>query len=73
MPGPPLGIFVKSSLPSSFCSLKQNGTMVGGNHLQCVLRQPLPQFFLVPFFAHRGREDVFRGSKPGPSISSSER
>src|SRR5205807_4646549 len=25
MPGPPLGIFVKSSLPSSFCSLKQNG------------------------------------------------
>ena len=25
MPGPPLGIFVKSSLPSSFCSLKQKG------------------------------------------------
>ncbi len=39
--------------------LETERAMVGGNHLQRVLRQPLPQFFLMPFFAQRRREHIF--------------
>src|SRR5260370_1968920 len=38
-------------------------TMIGGNHLQRILGQSLPEFFLVPFFAQRRREDVLRSFK----------
>src|SRR5260370_28035215 len=39
--------------------------MVGGDDLQSVFGEALPEFFLIPFFAQRGREDVFGGFKSG--------
>jgi len=65
MPGPPLGILVKSSLPSSFCFLETKRAVVGGDNLQSVLGEALPEFFLVPFFAERWSENVLRAFKSG--------
>src|SRR5713226_6375393 len=50
MPGPPLGILVKSSLPSSFCSLKQKGQW--SVETTCSVS-----------FARRRSEDVLRAFK----------
>src|SRR6266704_1585198 len=35
--------------------------MVGGDNLQGVLREALPELFLMPLFAERRREDVLGG------------
>src|SRR6185437_14472170 len=57
---PAVGNFREVVLAEFFLFLQAEGAMVGGNHLQSVLRQPLPEFFLVPFLAQRRRENVFR-------------
>jgi hypothetical protein len=40
--------------------LEAKGAMVGRNHLKRVARESLPELLLVPFFAQRRRENVFR-------------
>src|SRR5438046_7915617 len=47
--------------------LEAEGAVVGGDDLQRVFRQALPEFFLMPFFAERRREDVLRAFKAGRS------
>ena len=64
-PGPPLGILVKSSLPKFFLFLKAKGTVVGGDDLQVIALESVPEFFLVPFFAKRRSEDVLRAFEAG--------
>src|ERR1700689_3082728 len=61
IPGPPLGIFVKSSRPSSFCSLKQNGQ----GSVEMIALEGRPELFLMPLFAKRRGEDIFRALKTG--------
>ena len=39
--------------------------MVGGDHLQIVLCEALPELFLVPFLAQRRSENIFGGFKAG--------
>ena len=65
MPGAPLGILLKSSLPSSFCSGHAERAVVGRDHLQVVLREPLPQHVLVPLLAQRRRHHVLRAVESG--------
>ena len=47
MPGPPLGILVKSSLPSDLLVGEAERAMVGGNHLQVVVLQAVPELGLM--------------------------
>ena len=61
MPGPAVGNFSEVVLAEFLLLLEAERAMVGGNHLQGVVRQPLPQFFLVPLLAQRRREHIFRG------------
>src|SRR5262249_762987 len=35
------------------------GTVIGGDNLQCVMSKSMPELFLVPFFAEGRSEDVF--------------
>src|SRR6266849_4624267 len=39
--------------------------MIGGDHLQGILGQALPELFLVPFFAQRRREDILGALEAG--------
>src|SRR6267154_2429018 len=43
--------------------LEAKRTMVGGDDLQRVARQSLPEFFLIPFFAERRSEHELRAFK----------
>ena len=45
--------------------LEAKRAVIGGNHLQSVFRQSLPEFFLVPFFAQRRREDILGALETG--------
>src|SRR3981081_4153101 len=45
--------------------LEAERTMVGGDDLQRVARQPLPEFFLIPFFTEWRSEHVLRAFKAG--------
>ena len=39
--------------------------MIGGNHLQVIVFQSRPQFFLMPFFAQRRSEDILGAFEAG--------
>jgi hypothetical protein len=41
------------------------GAVVGGDDLQCVVREAVPEFFLVPLFAEWRSEDVFGAFEAG--------
>src|SRR6266571_2838845 len=51
--------------PLPLLLLEAEGAVVGGDDLQRVLREALPELFLMPFFAERRSEDVFRAFKTG--------
>src|SRR5262249_20956231 len=40
--------------------LETEGAMIRGNYLQMIVREALPEFFLVPLFAERWSENVLR-------------
>src|SRR4029077_15152625 len=46
--------------PQFLLSLHEEREVVCRNNLQCVLRQALPQFFLIPLFSQWRSEYVFR-------------
>ena len=48
-----------------FLFLKTKRAMIGGDNLQVILLQAIPQFLLVPFLAQRGSENEFRSFKTG--------
>src|SRR5258708_32541528 len=48
-----------------FLLLKAEWAVIGGNHLQVILLEAIPQFFLVPFFAERRRKDILGAFKAG--------
>src|SRR6266446_4198636 len=52
-------------LAKLFLFLEAEGAVIGGDDLQGVFRESLPEFFLVPFFAERRSEDVFGAFKSG--------
>src|SRR6266850_8161085 len=45
--------------------LETKRAVVGGDNLQSVLGEALPEFFLVPLFAERWSENVLRAFKSG--------
>src|SRR6059058_4792112 len=63
--GTAVGNFGEVVLAEFFLFLEAERAMVGGNDLQRVLRKPLPEFFLMPFFAQRRRENVLRALEAG--------
>src|SRR6266568_1831461 len=73
MPGPPLGILVKSSLPSSFCSLKQKGQWSVETTCSVSLARPCQSFSCCHFSRSGGVKTYLAASNPGASILSSER
>ena len=63
--GAAVGNFCEVVDAELFLIFEAERAMVGGDDLKRVLREALPQFFLVPLFAERRSEDVFRGFEPG--------
>src|ERR1700730_10664002 len=51
--------------PQLFLFLEAKWTMVGRDGLERIARQPLPELFLIPFFAQRRREHILRALKTG--------
>src|SRR6266702_329004 len=60
-----VGNFGEIVLAEFLLLLEAEGAVVGGDDLQRVLREALPELFLMPFFAERRSEDVFRAFKTG--------
>ena len=60
-----VGNFREVVLAQFFLFLEAKRAMVGGDDLQRIVREPLPEFFLVPFFAQRRRENVFGALEAG--------
>src|ERR1019366_7097909 len=48
-----------------FLFLEAEWTVIGGDDLQMVPLEAAPEFFLMPLFAKRWREDIFRAFKVG--------
>src|SRR6266478_2596668 len=63
--GAAVGNFGEIVLAELFLFLETEGAMVGGDDLQRVFREALPELFLMPLFAEWRREDVFGAFKAG--------
>src|SRR5207248_10775959 len=63
--GSAIGNLSEIPLAELFLFLKAERTMIGRDHLQMIVLQPVPEFFLVPLFAQRRSEDVFGAFKAG--------
>src|SRR5215472_10528828 len=61
--GAPVRNLRKVVLAQLLLLLEAKRTMVGGDDLQRILRQALPELFLMPFFAKRRREHVLSDLK----------
>jgi len=57
--GAAIGNFREVVFAQFFLFLEAEGAVIGGNYLQGILSKTLPEFFLVPFFAQRRRENIF--------------
>ena len=65
MPGPPLGIFVKSSLAKFFLLLEAERAVIGRDDLQMVVLESIPQLFLMPFLPQGRRENILGAFEAG--------
>ena len=54
---------MKSSRAQFFLFLETKRAMVGGDDLQVIALQTVPQFFLMPFLSQRRSEDILRSFK----------
>ena len=63
--GAAVGDFGEVVAAQFFLFLEAEWAMVGGNYLQMIALQSVPQFFLMPFFAQRRRENVLRAFEAG--------
>ncbi len=63
--GAAVGNFGEVVFAELFLLLEAEGAVVGGDDLQRVFGEALPEFFLVPFFAERRRENVFGALEAG--------
>ena len=63
--GAAVGNFGEVVLAEFFLFLEAEGAVVGGDDLQRVFREALPEFFLMPFFAQRRSEDVLGAFEAG--------
>ena len=63
--GAAVGNFGEVVLAEFFLFLEAERAVIGGDDLQRVLREALPEFFLVPLFAQRRGEDVFGAFETG--------
>src|SRR5260370_1694893 len=63
--GAAIGNFGEVVLAKFLLFLEAEGAVIGGDHLQSIFGKTLPEFFLVPFFAKRRRENVFGAFKSG--------
>jgi len=68
--GTPLGILLKSSLPSCF-GRKTEGQLVGRNYLEMICYKAVPELRLIFSFAQGGVNTYFASSKLLPGIWSS--
>ena len=48
-----------------FLLLETEWTVIGGNNLQMIALETVPEFFLMPFFAKRRSENIFRAFETG--------
>src|SRR6266568_3436183 len=60
-----VGNFGEVVFAQFFLFLEAERAVVGGDDLESVFGEALPEFFLIPFFAEGRREDVFRAFKAG--------
>src|SRR6266478_6161512 len=60
-----IGNFGEIVLAELFLLLEAEGAVVSGDDLKRVLRETLPELFLMPFFAERRSEDVFGALEAG--------
>ena len=63
--GAAVGNFCEVVDAELFLVFEAERAMIGGDDLQRVLRESLPEFFLVPLFAERRSEDVFGAFEAG--------
>ena len=63
--GAAVGNFGEVIFAEFFLFLEAERTVIGGDDLQSVVREALPEFFLMPFFAQRRSENVFRAFEAG--------
>src|SRR5215472_3465635 len=60
-----VGNFGEVVLAQLFLLFEAERAVVGGNNLQRVFREALPELFLMPFLAERRRENILRALEPG--------
>src|SRR5882724_632268 len=63
--GAAIGNLGEIVLAELFLLLEAEGAVVGGNNLQSVFGEALPELFLVPLFAERRSEDILGAFKTG--------
>ena len=63
--GPAIGNFREVIASHFLLFFETKGAVVGGDDLQMVTLQTIPQFFLMPLLAQRRRENIFSAFKSG--------